>query len=88
MQQIIFDNFKNLFKFLTQSIYDSLMNLKMALKLPLYVKFTREKMSYTERKSLAIFQLFDAPGFLLRKFKMAEISNRAVFSINRQIFSV
>jgi hypothetical protein len=51
------------------------MKLKMALELPLYVKFTREKMSYRVGKSLAIFQLCNAPGFLLRKFKMAKISN-------------
>jgi hypothetical protein len=35
------------FKKITQRIYDSLMKLILALKLSLYVKFTREKMRHT-----------------------------------------
>jgi hypothetical protein len=42
-------------KIITQSIYDSLMKLSIALNLSLCAKFAREKMRYTERKSLAIF---------------------------------
>ena len=60
-----------LFEIITQRIYDSLMKLIIALKLSLCAKFTREKMRYTERKSLAIFQLSrnigtscETPGFL------------------------
>ena len=55
---------KKLFKIITQSIYDSLMKLIIALKLSLCIKFTRERMRYTERKSLAIFQLFENLVFL------------------------
>jgi hypothetical protein len=58
-----------LFKIITQSIYDSLMKLNMSLKLSLCAKFTREKMSFTERKSLAIFQLCETPGFLNKNSK-------------------
>jgi hypothetical protein len=60
-----------LFKIITQlvpihreSIYHSMMKLIMSLKLSLCAKFTREKMRYTERKSQAIFQLCETPGFL------------------------
>jgi len=60
----VFISTNSLFKILTQSIYDSLMKLIITLKLSLCGKFTREKMRYTERKSLAIFQLCDTPGFL------------------------
>ncbi len=64
MQNFKAKYFEKLFKIITQSIYDSLMKLIMSLKLSLCAKFTREKMGYTERKSLAIFQLCETPGFL------------------------
>ena len=79
---------EKLFKIISQRICNSTMKLKIVLKLALAAILLEEKMSCTERKSRAIFQLCVNLGFLSWIYPIAEITINHLFLINRHLYSV